>query len=232
MPLYPTWPDIVLRIVLTMLAGVVIGFNREERGRAAGFRTTILVGLAASVAMIQTNILLPVSGKTPSSFAVLDLMRLPLGILTGVGFIGGGAILKKGRLVTGVTTAATLWVTTVVGLCIGGGQIVLGMAATLLTVATLWALKWVDWSIPRWRTALMSVETTGGFDACHAVLTHLKDYRPRLQRHERAGEIGHKYVFELSWKQSGPKRLPADLLDPLGSHCVIVSCQLLDGDEH
>lgn len=232
MPLYPTWSDIVLRIVLTMLAGVVIGFNREERGRAAGFRTTILVGLAASVAMIQTNMLLSVSGKTPSSFVVLDLMRLPLGILTGVGFIGGGAILKKGRLVTGVTTAATLWVMTVIGLCIGGGQIILGIAATLLTVATLWVLKWVDLSIPRWRTALMSVEATGSFDACHAVLTRLNDYRPRLQRHERAGEAGHKYVFELSWKQSGPKRLPADLLEPLGPHCVIVSCQLLDGEEH
>ena len=49
------------------------------------------------------------SGKTPESFVVMDLMRLPLGILTGVGFIGGGAILKKGDLVTGVTTAATLW---------------------------------------------------------------------------------------------------------------------------
>lgn len=232
MALYPTWPDIVLRIVLTMLAGVVIGFNREERGRAAGFRTTILVGLAASVAMIQANLLLPVSGKTPSSFAVLDLMRLPLGILTGVGFIGGGAILKKGRLVTGVTTAATLWVTTVIGLCIGGGQIALGMVATLLTVATLWALKWVDWSIPRWRTALISVEATDGFDICHAVLKHFHAYRPRLQRHERAGEAGHLYVFELSWKQSGLKRLPADLLDPVESHWVIVSCELLDGDEH
>ena len=108
MPLYPTWSDIAVRLALTMIAGVIIGFNREERGRAAGFRTTILVGLAASVAMVQTNLLLPMSGKTPASFAVMDLMRLPLGILTGVGFIGGRAILKKGQLITGVTTAATL----------------------------------------------------------------------------------------------------------------------------
>jgi len=54
---------------------------------------------------------------------VMDLMRLPLGILTGVGFIGGGAIFKKGDLVTGVTTAATLWMVTVIGLCLGGGQL-------------------------------------------------------------------------------------------------------------
>src|SRR5262244_3298753 len=108
-PLSPSWPDIALRLALTMLAGAVIGFNRGARGHAAGFRTTILVGLAASVAMIQANILLPLAGKTPESFSVMDLMRLPLGILTGVGFIGGGTILKKGDIVTGVTAAAALW---------------------------------------------------------------------------------------------------------------------------
>lgn len=114
------------------MAGSIIGFKRGARGHAAGFRTTILVSLAASVAMIQTNILLSMEGKTPGSFAVMDLMRLPLGILTGVGFIGGGAILKKGDLVTGVTTAATLWLVTVIGLCLGGGQLALGAVTTLL----------------------------------------------------------------------------------------------------
>src|SRR6266446_8043427 len=117
MLLSPAWTDIAIRLGLTMLAGAIIGFNRGARGHAAGFRTTILVGLAASVAMIQANILLPMDGKTTGSFAVMDLMRLPLGILTGVGFIGGGAILKQGGSVKGVTTAATLWIITTIGLC-------------------------------------------------------------------------------------------------------------------
>lgn len=132
MPLALGWTDIAVRLGLTMLAAAIIGINRGERGRAAGFRTTILVGLAASAAMIQTNVLLPMTGKTPESFAVMDLMRLPLGILTGVGFIGGGTILKKGDLVTGVTTAATLWLVTVIGLCLGGGQLLLGTTVTVL----------------------------------------------------------------------------------------------------
>ena len=149
MPLQPTWPDIAIRIALTMAAGAIVGFDRGARGHAAGFHTTILVGLAAAVAMIQTNILLPVSGKTPESFAVMDVMRLPLGILTGVGFIGAGTIVKKGDLVTGVTTAATLWLMTVIGLCLGGGQIVLGIVSTALAVITLRALQWVDRAIPR-----------------------------------------------------------------------------------
>jgi putative Mg2+ transporter-C (MgtC) family protein len=132
-----------------VLAGAIIRLNRGARGHAAGFRTTILVCLAASVATIQANILLPLSGKTSESFAVMDLMRLPLGILTGVGFIGGGAILKRGNLITGVTTATTLWLVTVIGLCFGGGQFVLGVTATILAVLTLWALKWIDLAIPR-----------------------------------------------------------------------------------
>ena len=107
MPLHPTWTDIAIRLALTVLASAIIGFDRGARGHAAGLRTTILAGLAASLSMIQANLLLSLDGKGSGSFAVMDLMRLPLGILTGVGFIGGGTILKKGDLVTGVTTAAT-----------------------------------------------------------------------------------------------------------------------------
>jgi putative Mg2+ transporter-C (MgtC) family protein len=157
MPLSPTWTDIAIRLALTMLACAIIGLNRGARGHAAGFRTTMLVGLAAPVAMIQANILLPHGGKTPGSFAVMDLMRLPLGILTGVGFIGGGTIVKKGDLVIGVTTAATLWLVTVIGLCLGGGQLILGMAATALAMITLWVLKWIDMMIPREHRARLIV---------------------------------------------------------------------------
>jgi putative Mg2+ transporter-C (MgtC) family protein len=156
---HPTWGDIALRLLLTMVAGAVIGFNRGAKGQAVGLRTTILVGLAASVAMIQANVLLSVAGKASDSFVEMDLMRLPLGILTGVGFIGGGAILKRDDLVKGVTTASTLWVMTVNGLCLGGGQIVLGTAATLLSVLTLWALKWLDVRMAREQRARIVIDS-------------------------------------------------------------------------
>ncbi|TAU05920.1 MgtC/SapB family protein [Rhizobium ruizarguesonis] len=106
MPLTPTWWDIGTRITLTLVAGGLIGLDRERGGHAAGFRTTILVALAACLAMIQANLLLSVYGKTPGSFTQMDVLRFPLGVLTGVGFIGGGAILKRGDMLTGVTTAA------------------------------------------------------------------------------------------------------------------------------
>lgn len=159
MPLYPTIPDIALRLLLTLLAGAMIGFDRGEQGHAAGLRTTTLVCLAACVAMIQMNILLPMSGKTPESFSVMDIMRLPLGILSGMGFIGAGAILRKGDAVSGVTTAATLWLVTVIGLCFGGGQLWLGAVTTALAWLILYVLKRVDLSLVREHKALLKIQT-------------------------------------------------------------------------
>lgn len=152
------WTDMVLRLALTVLAGILVGYNRSQHVKAAGMRTTLLVCLAASVAMLQVNLLLPMSGRPPNSFVMNDLMRLPLGILIGVGFIGGGAILRRDDMVVGVTTAATLWLVTVIGLCLGGGQLVLGAAATLLGLFALWILKWAEDKLRREQPARFAIE--------------------------------------------------------------------------
>lgn len=134
MPLTLTAGDFALRLGLSAIAGALIGINRGEHGRPAGLRTTMLVCLAAAGAMLEANFLLSTTGKAANSFVSFDVMRLPLGILTGMGFIGSGAIVKRPDLVHGVTTAATLWIVTVVGLCLGGGQIALGIALAALTL--------------------------------------------------------------------------------------------------
>jgi putative Mg2+ transporter-C (MgtC) family protein len=144
MPLTLTWSDIALRLACTLIAGVLVGADRDERGKAAGIRTNVLVCLAASLSMILANGLLGTSGKSSSSFAQLDMMRLPLGILSGMGFIGAGAILRKGEMVIGLTTAATLWTVTMLGLCFGAGKTLLGMVGLVLTLFTLWGLKVVE----------------------------------------------------------------------------------------
>jgi putative Mg2+ transporter-C (MgtC) family protein len=153
MPLALTWTDVGLRIALTILGAAAIGLDRDIEGHPAGLRTVILVALAACLAMLQANWLMNTVGKASDSFVVLDLMRMPLGILTGVGFIGGGAILKRGDAVYGLTTAATLWFVTVVGLCFGGGQIGLGLAGSVLGFLTLRALKTLERRLPRERAS-------------------------------------------------------------------------------
>jgi putative Mg2+ transporter-C (MgtC) family protein len=99
---------------------------------------------------LQANMLLITTGKTTSSFSVLDLERLPLGILSGIGFIGAGVIVKRdNNIVSGVTTAATIWFVSVLGLLFGGGQLILGSAATALAILILWGLKRAENFIPR-----------------------------------------------------------------------------------
>jgi putative Mg2+ transporter-C (MgtC) family protein len=203
MPLTLTWTDVGLRIVLTILTGAAIGYDRDVEGHPAGLRTTILVALAACLSMLQANWLMNSVGKAPDSFVVLDLMRLPLGILTGVGFIGGGVILKRGDAIHGVTTAATLWFVTVVGLCFGCDQIGLGVAGAVLGLLTLRALKlvelkllqqrrvselWMKWKIDDFdAAAILSVLRAAdlqisGYMAREDRVAHVQEFRCSVQR--------------------------------------------------
>jgi putative Mg2+ transporter-C (MgtC) family protein len=230
LPLEPSWWDIAIRLALTMTAAGLIGFDREAHGHAAGFRTTILVGLAAAVAMIQANLLLPMTGKTSQSFAVMDVMRLPLGILTGVGFIGGGAILRRDDIVTGVTTAATLWLVTVIGLCFGGGQWILGIAATALAMLTLWILKRLDATISRKHHARLVITGPDDWRPVDHVLGIFKrlNYSGRFQGQNRqdASATAH-YCFDLIWHQPSQVRPPLDLMQALARDCTIVSFEVI-----
>ena len=232
MSLYPSWQDIGLRLLLTLLAAAVIGLNREARGHAVGLRTTILVSLAACVAMIQANILLPLGGKTAASFGVMDLMRLPLGILTGVGFIGAGTILRRGDLVTGVTIAATLWVVTVIGLCFGGGQLALGGSATVITVLTLWALVTRDVRIPRDHRALLLIRAdlaSFSTDRLAELIAPLGCNR--IAQAERFRALPRGTVLVRDRVAAGPSRGPLELLRLLNERYTVISFELTS-DSH
>src|SRR2546423_4871559 len=79
MPAYPEWSDIATRLLCALLAGALIGFKRGDHGRPAGLRTTMLVSLAACLAMIQANLLLTSAGRSDTSLVTMDPLRLPLG---------------------------------------------------------------------------------------------------------------------------------------------------------
>ena len=196
MPLHPTWQDLALRLTLAVAAGAVIGFNREERSQAAGLRTTVLVCVAACLAMILANLLLPTDGKDASKFAQIDVLRLPLGILSGIGFIGAGAIVRRGDVVGGVATAATIWFMTVVGLCFGAGALFLGGAATALGFLLLWGLREADLRMPRKFRAVLSVraERAGLAEA---------DLRRTIE------ESGHRIIFWAVTYEEGARRYEA-----------------------
>lgn len=221
MPVTIGWGEISIRLALTLLAGAVIGFNRGEHGRPAGMRTTIMVCLASSLAMIMANLLIPTVGKAENSFINLDPMRLPLGVLSGMGFIGAGAIVRRGSLVLGVTTAATLWFVTIIGLCFGGGQLGLGIVGLGLGSIVLWLLKSVEAVIPQDRQALLQVESSHqgpdldeiraallgeGFKIVSMGISYLDQGRIR------------KLKLQVRWRSNNPEPKQPAFLAPMAQH--------------
>jgi putative Mg2+ transporter-C (MgtC) family protein len=200
------WQQIALRLVLTVLAGGLLGVERSRTGHFAGLRTTVLVTLAASVSMIQMNLLMESNGKPPNSFAVMDLMRLPLGILTGVGFIGAGAILRKSEMVVGLTTAATLWFGTVIGLCLGGGQLILGSISTLIGFLTLWALRPFENRIERYQNAQLVLTISEDRLAAHDLRERLQQAHFRIKSFSVVhNTIDHQRSFDCEVRWPGGK---------------------------
>jgi len=153
-----TWVDIVLRLALAAFAGMLVGYNREAHSQAAGLRTTTLVCVSACLSMILAALLLHMDPEAANDDVMrIDVMRLPLGVLTGIGFIGAGAVVRRDNVVIGVATAATLWFMTIVGLTIGAGELVLGLAVTLVGLTVLAALGWGDLHIRRRFRAVLHV---------------------------------------------------------------------------
>jgi putative Mg2+ transporter-C (MgtC) family protein len=121
---------IIVRLLAAMLFGAVIGFQREKIGKPAGIRTHMLVSLGAAL-----FVLAPLEGGMDMD----GLSRVIQGLATGIGFIGGGAILKlhEQREIEGLTTAAGIWMTSAVGVAVGLGRLPLALMSTILTLIIL-----------------------------------------------------------------------------------------------
>jgi putative Mg2+ transporter-C (MgtC) family protein len=135
--------QVMIRIGCAMVAGMILGLERESHGRAAGLKTTILACVASCLAMILSE---DFYRESYNQVGVLrpDRARLAAGILTGIGFLGAGAIIRQGTLVRGVTTAAVLWFITILGLAFGSGHIVLGAIGTGIAIVALFALPHME----------------------------------------------------------------------------------------
>lgn len=124
----------LVKILLAILAGGLIGIEREFRDKAAGFRTLIFICLGSALFAIFS---VKLAGDN-------DPTRIATGIVTGVGFLGAGVIMREGGRVTGLTTAATIWLTAAIGMGIGGGQYWLSGASVLLAMIVLWIFPFIE----------------------------------------------------------------------------------------
>lgn len=128
--------DLGLRLLVAAVLGVAIGIEREIHGHPAGMRTHLLVSLGSA---IFTE--LSIYGFGEPGAQGLDPSRIAAQIVSGIGFLGAGAILKEGATIKGLTTAASLWATAAIGLAAGAAQYGIGVAGTVIVIISLWPLN-------------------------------------------------------------------------------------------
>ncbi|HEV2107628.1 MAG TPA: MgtC/SapB family protein [Thermomicrobiales bacterium] len=130
------------RIVLALVAGGIIGFERERSNKSAGLRTYALVCEGAALFMIASLLLGELARSSGST--QYDPSRIGSTIVQGIGFLAAGLIFVAGDKVRGLTTAAAIWVTAAIGLLIGAGFFVVALAGTIATLLILVSLRWVE----------------------------------------------------------------------------------------
>jgi putative Mg2+ transporter-C (MgtC) family protein len=142
--------EVTIRLFIAMVVGGLIGFDRERQDKPAGLRTHMLVSLgAATFTMLGFEVGAHLSPRTGEGF---DPTRVLQGVVGGIGFLGAGAIIKSGGHVSGVTTAASVWVAGALGAAAGVGAYVLAGIATVMAFAILTVLAKLDNKIPRQQT--------------------------------------------------------------------------------
>lgn len=170
-----------LRVALAMLAGGLIGLEREYRDKSAGFRTLIFIAAGAALLTILSKNLAVSS----------DPNRIAANIVTGIGFIGAGAILRDGMRVAGLTTAATIWLTAAIGMAFGAGAFLFGALITLLSLVVLWLFPAFEHAVDRIREErTYEASVTGGMEGVAAIESALK-------------EAGLKAVASQHFKETG-----------------------------
>lgn len=207
-----SYPEIILRLLIGAVFGGIIGFERHTHGRAAGFRTHLLVCVASVLVMMVSEYYHYLSLWDPS-YVRADPGRIAAGAITGVGFIGAGVIVKMGFNVQGLTTAACVWIVSVIGLSIGSGLYVAGTTGFVITYVALWLLRMVEDKMPGLSYKFMTVVMKGSGDEesivsvvkkCGAAISNM-DYARNLEQQEST------FNLTISFKDGAcPKKILDD----------------------
>jgi len=131
--------DIMLRLLLAIALGGIIGLEREASQKPAGLRTHILISVSAAMMMILSQLML--AGKEPAGG---DMLRVAAAVITGMGFIGAGTIIQSQGMVHGLTTASTLWTVAGLGLVVGSGYYLVAILFSVLVIAALVLFRRVE----------------------------------------------------------------------------------------
>ncbi|MEW6714097.1 MAG: MgtC/SapB family protein [Nitrospirota bacterium] len=222
--------EAIIRLLLGAVIGGIIGFEREVHGRAAGFRTQLIVCMASVLIMIVSENYHFYMRELDSSLRI-DPARIASGALIGIGFLGGGVIVKSGYAVRGLTTAASIWIVSAIGLSIGAGLYIEGIATSAVTIIALVILRKAEKHIStvRYKAITVSTEITEGVEErimsllseC-GINIHSVDYKKDRTREELV------YVFNVFTKN---KTAVKDAFYKIGKLDVIKRVQIDSQDK-
>lgn len=173
--------QIIIRLILAFLLGGLIGMERELHGRAAGLRTHILVCLGSSLIMLTSIHMFYLYRDV----ATIDPARIAAGVITGIGFLGAGAIIRFRASVRGLTTAASLWAVAGIGLAIGSGFYLGAYVTSAIVLFVLFFLTRLEKALGRkdWYRVI-AVETKGGAQQLKDIRSVLSDYKVEIRDFE------------------------------------------------
>jgi putative Mg2+ transporter-C (MgtC) family protein len=150
--------EMILRLLLGAVIGGIIGYERQVHGRPAGFRTHILVCVACVLLMNASGYYHSLGVSEPA-YLRADPGRIAAGAITGVGFIGAGVVLRTGFSIQGLTTAATIWMVSAIGLAVGEGLYLAGIVTTGITMFALVVLRKVESRMPKLYSRVLTIVT-------------------------------------------------------------------------
>jgi len=153
---YDLYIDFLVRMLLASLLGGLIGLERDIHGRAAGLRTHLLVSLGAAVFTILSGV---ISNNAANSGFTTDPARIAAQIVSGIGFLGAGVIIKEGANVRGLTTAACLWTVAAIGMATGSGYYAIAIFATVIAMIGLAILKYGENLYSKDAYRILSIQT-------------------------------------------------------------------------
>src|SRR5262245_37349788 len=154
--------ELLVRLIVGTALGGIVGYERGVHGRPAGFRTHLIVALASTTFMIVSTHFVYFQHYTKDDLVGVDPSRIAASVVTGIGFLGGGAHPRTGLNVQGLTTAAGLWLVAAIGMAAGAGMYVLSLAATLLGVVALVVMRRFEHKDDQLRRRISLVLADGG----------------------------------------------------------------------
>jgi putative Mg2+ transporter-C (MgtC) family protein len=199
--------EMILRITLAAVLGGVIGFERDIHRRQAGLRTHLIVAMASGTFMVVSAHFMYFQRYIAGNLVTVDSSRIAASVVAGVGFLGGGSILRTGATVQGLTTAAGLWLVAAIGLCAGSGMYPESVAVTVLGLIALTVLRvFEDKKVLRRRIVLLLDSPSGTSSTLlAAIASEVERLRAKALELDYHLDVAHKQTtvsFDLLFPDS------------------------------